>query len=221
MSDGKFEAQSRSQMVETTLDLLDAVEAGEIHSQRGLATRLGVALGLTNALVKRCARKGLLKVKQVPARRYAYYLTPRGFREKSRLTAEYLSISLDFFRRARAEYAEAAEYCARRGWSRIALYGAGELSEIATLAAREAGVDLVAIIDPARNEAEFCGLPVVRAAADAAAVDAVIVTDQAAPQAAFETLAGEMPAERVVTPRLLRVTRVRAGDGANDAGKAA
>ena len=45
--------------------------------------------------------KGLVKMSQVPLNRYAYYLTPQGFAEKSRLTAEYLSVSFNFFRRAR------------------------------------------------------------------------------------------------------------------------
>ncbi len=73
------------------LGVLQAVEAGEVRSQRHLAAELGIALGLANAYVKRCIRKGLMKVSEVPARRYAYYLTPQGFAEKSRLTAEYLS----------------------------------------------------------------------------------------------------------------------------------
>ena len=61
------------------LGVLQAVEAGEVRSQRHLAAELGIALGLANAYVKRCIRKGLLKVSEVPARRYAYYLTPQGF----------------------------------------------------------------------------------------------------------------------------------------------
>lgn len=216
MADSKFEAQNRSQIVETTLDLLDAVEHGNAQSQRGLASQLGVALGLTNAMVKRCVRKGLLKVKEVPARRYAYYLTPDGFREKTRLTAEYLSISLNFFRQARAEYGEAMAYCADRGWRRVALYGAGELAEIAILAAREAGIELIGVIDPGRNEAEYCGLPVVprvAATGNSGALDAVIVTCVNAPQGVYDALVREMPGERVVTPPLLRVARMREAQG--------
>ena len=189
-----------------------AVEHGNAQSQRGLASQLGVALGLTNAMVKRCVRKGLLKVKEVPARRYAYYLTPEGFREKTRLTAEYLSVSLNFFRQARAEYGEAMAYCADRGWQRVALYGAGELAEIAILAAQEAGIELVGVVDPGRNESEYCGLPViprVAATANPGAIDAVIVTCANAPQRVFDDLAREMPGERVVTPPLLRVARMR------------
>ena len=82
------------------LGLLESVERDGAQSQRKLASDLGIALGLVNAYLKRCVKKGLLKIGQAPARRYAYYLTPHGFTEKSRLTVEYLSYSFTLFRRA-------------------------------------------------------------------------------------------------------------------------
>src|SRR5580765_2856373 len=87
------------------LNLLNSVDDGA-QSQRRIAEELGIALGLVNAYLKRCVKKGLVKVSEAPARRYAYYLTPRGFAEKSRLTVEYLGFSFSFFRQARAECAE-------------------------------------------------------------------------------------------------------------------
>src|SRR6202047_1963447 len=87
------------------LGLLESVQRGDAHSQRRLAAELGIALGLVNAYLKRCIKKGLVKVSEAPARRYAYYLTPHGFAEKSRLTVEYLSWSFSFFRRAREDCA--------------------------------------------------------------------------------------------------------------------
>ncbi len=86
---------------EITLGVLTSVEGNSTLSQRALARELGIALGLANAYLKRCAKKGFIKIKQIPPNRYAYYLTPKGFSEKSRLTVEYLSYSLSFFRQAR------------------------------------------------------------------------------------------------------------------------
>src|SRR4030081_2194889 len=85
------------------LGLLESVERGGAQSQRRLASERGVALGLVNAYLKRCITKGLVKVSGAPARRYAYYLTPHGFTEKSRLTGEYLSASLLLFRQAKKD----------------------------------------------------------------------------------------------------------------------
>src|SRR3989304_5000471 len=85
------------------LGLLDAVEQDRAQSQRLVASELNIALGLVNAYLKRCIKKGLVKVRGAPARRYAYYLPPQGFAEKSRLTVEYLSYSFGFFRQAKTD----------------------------------------------------------------------------------------------------------------------
>ena len=87
------------------LGLLDAVEQNRAQSQRLLASELGIALGLVNAYLKRCIKKGLVKF-AARQPRYAYYLTPRGFAEKSRLTVDYLSFSFGFFRQAKTDCSE-------------------------------------------------------------------------------------------------------------------
>jgi len=84
-----------------TMEVLHVVHGEDNLSQRGLAARLNIALGLTNAYLKRCVRIGLVKVRKTPPNRYVYYLTPKGFGEKSRLTANYLFRSFDFYRQAR------------------------------------------------------------------------------------------------------------------------
>ena len=112
------------------------------QSQRRLAAELGIALGLVNAYLRRCVRKGLLKVNEVPERRYMYYLTPQGFAEKSRLTVEYLSVSFGFFRRAKAECGVLFNTTAERGFLRVALAGISDLAEIAMICALDTGVQV-------------------------------------------------------------------------------
>src|SRR5215470_11810285 len=101
------------------LGLLESLERDGGQSQRRLASDLGIAVGLVNAYLKRCVRKGLVKVSQAPARRYAYYLTPQGFAEKSRLTFEYFTYSFSFFRRARAECIDIFATLRSRGFKRV------------------------------------------------------------------------------------------------------
>lgn len=197
---------SRVENVETTLGLLSAIDAEQSHTQRGLASRLGVALGLTNALLKRTVRKGLIKIKDAPARRYAYYLTPEGFREKSRLVGEYLNTSLNFFRQSRDQYESVFEYCVKRDWDRVVLIGTGELAEIASLAAHSIGMKLVGIVDEASNVDEFCGLAVFQNLQDAGEVDAVVITDSSTPQQAFGALISQIPSERILAPSILHIS---------------
>ena len=92
-------------------------------------------------------QKGLIKVSQAPANRYAYYLTPKGFSEKSRLTAEFLTQSFNLFRRARIDSVELFNLCLNRKWSRIAPYDVSDLTEIVALSAKDFPIELIAVID--------------------------------------------------------------------------
>jgi len=117
-------------------------------------------------------------VHDAPARRYAYYLTPHGFAEKSRLTVQYLSDSFSFFRLAKADCAGAVEAAQAKGFSRLVLVGKSDLAEIAVLCAVEARVAIVAIVDPRADDKQFVGVDVVKSLADVTGkFDAVIVTD--------------------------------------------
>lgn len=204
---------------EIVLGLLTSIERDSAITQRKLAGDLGIALGLANSYLRRCVRKGLIKMSQVPLNRYTYYLTPQGFAEKSRLTAEYLSVSFNFFRRARADCVALLQQCSDRGWRRVALYGAGELAEIAVLSAGEAGIEVACVIDPEGTGWRCAGLPVVadlkaaRLAAGEAGLDGVILTDTIAPQSRFEQLLASapqygMPACCILAPSLLAVSRM-------------
>lgn len=192
-----------------TLGLLNAVEANSALTQRTVANELGIALGLANAYLKRCVRKGLVKVKQVPANRYTYYLTPQGFAEKSRLTAEYLTVSFNFFRSARKQCVEAFDDCVTHGWRRVVLAGVGDLGEIATLCAAEVPVVLVGFYDPTFEADTFAGLPIARRLDALPPFDAVMITDFRNPQATFDALVRAVQRERVVAPKLLRISRER------------
>src|SRR6266436_2500030 len=140
------------------LGLLEYVGRGGEQSQRRLASELGVALGLANAYLKRCVKKGLVKVRQAPARRYAYYLTPRGFAEKSRLTLEFMSYSFALFRRAKADCTAALEAARERGYARIALIGPSDLAEIAAICALDGGFAITAVVDANVAVERFAGI---------------------------------------------------------------
>src|SRR5258707_12750788 len=144
------------------LGLLEYVGRGGEQSQRRLASELGVALGLDNAYLKRCVNKGLVKVSEAPARRYAYYLTPHGFTEKSRLTVEYLSASLSLFRQAKRDCTAVLETARARGFSRIAILGVSDLAEIAAICALDTGITIAGVVDPDSDLPRFVGVPVAK-----------------------------------------------------------
>lgn len=200
---------------EIVLGLLTSIERDSSITQRKLATELGIALGLTNAYLRRCVRKGLVKIGQVPLKRYAYFLTPQGFAEKSQLTAQYLSLSFDFFRKARGGCALLFRQCAAMGWCKVTLYGAGDLAEIAVLSAGESEIEVLCIIDPAQAGRRSAGVPIVvdvAAARDCGVFDGIILTDTRSPQASFDALMASaaehgFPQSSILAPSLLGITR--------------
>ncbi len=194
--------------------LLEAVERDGQVSQRRLAGELGIALGLVNAYLKRCVRKGLVKMRQAPARRYMYYVTPKGLSEKTRLTAAYLSYSLTFFRQSRESCSEMFAAAKLNNWRRVALIGAGDLTEVAILCAIEQGIEIVAVVDADWPSETFIGRPVVKKLADLPkAAHGLVVTSLERSQAVYDELVRQVGVERVMVPGAVGVITLSSGMG--------
>jgi len=139
------------------LQLLEALEHEATITQRTLASRLGMALGLTNLYLKRLVRKGYVKCVTVSPNRLVYSLTPKGLARKARLTYEFMKYSLDFYRDARQHLRRnLVDAVAEK--KRVAIFGTGDAAELVFLLVREMGLELVAVF--ADREGQFLGLPV-------------------------------------------------------------
>ncbi|TVR96100.1 MAG: hypothetical protein EA406_12870 [Rhodospirillales bacterium] len=195
--------------VQAELDLLSALERGEVVTQMALSKRLSVSVGLVNALLRRVVQKGLVKAKAAPYKRWAYYLTPHGFTEKSRLVAEYLEVSLDFFRKAREEYAALLGRARACGITRVVLVGGGELAEIALLSARDAEVEIIGILERVSNADRLYGLPVLRTLDGVEPAAALVMTASRHPQEAFDAVRAVSGERQVLVPALLRISERR------------
>jgi DNA-binding MarR family transcriptional regulator len=141
------------------LILLTELERDGAVTQRSLAIKLGVALGLTNLYVKRLARKGYVKVTTIPSHRIRYLLTPQGFAEKSRLTYLYMQYSLSHYRDMRARLREILSRVTVVGGRRIVIFGTSEFAEMAYLSLREMDMELVGFVSDGTVET-FLSYPV-------------------------------------------------------------
>ena len=163
--------------------LLEEIQQGPSITQRRLATSLGLSIGSVNWHLKRCAGKGWIKLRQAPVKRYLYYLTPEGFSEKARLTAEFMRVSLKIVRTGRQQYEAITLLCQANGWTNIVLLGDSELAELMTLVAtRSDSVRAYCVLDHHSGHARCAGLPVVESVATVRAhvpdgrVDALVAT---------------------------------------------
>ena len=140
------------------LRLLEAVHQDGRVTQRGLAGKLGMALGLANVYLKRMVHKGFIKVVNVQPNRITYLVTPRGIAEKARLTYEFMDYSLHLYGEVRQHLRTALQACAEAG-KRVAICGSGEAAELAYLSLKESGLEPVAVFDH-EGRREFLGMPV-------------------------------------------------------------
>lgn len=140
------------------LRLLEAVHEDSRVTQRGLASKLGIALGLANIYLKRMIHKGYIKCVNVQPNRISYLITPRGIAEKARLTYEFMDYSLHLYGEVRQHLREAMQDCAAAG-KRVAIYGSGEAAELAYLSLKESGLEPVGVFDETGGRV-FLGMPV-------------------------------------------------------------
>jgi DNA-binding MarR family transcriptional regulator len=203
---------------ERELEILTAIGEERPLTQRALAQRLGIALGLTNLYLKRLAKKGYIKIAEFPRKpaarkRLRYLLTPRGISEKSRLTYEHIAYALNLYRRARETLRGELSRLPESGMKRIALYGTDEAAELAYLTLKEAGIEPVGVFGAAAG-GQFLGFKV-HTLADLVAdeCDAVVVATFDRPEARVAELAQVgVASDRILTLRRIERTR---GDGAS------
>ena len=92
-----------------------------------------------------------------------------------------------------------------RGFTRIALNGVSDIAEIATICAREAGIEIVAIVDEQSTLERFAGIPIAcnyDTVIDQ--IDAVMITDVRATQARAASARERLGHDRVLIPSLLQ-----------------
>ena len=138
-----------------SLLLLDEISKGEPLSQRDLSKRLNIALGLVNSYLKNLVSKGYVTISQIPAKRYAYYLTPTGFAEKTRLTYHLLQDYTNIYRNARRDFRKLFDDLHKQGVGVVSFAGVDEVTEIAYLSLQEADLKLSGVFDDDRKGKVF------------------------------------------------------------------
>ena len=148
-------------LLQLELALLNKIQNDENITQRSISKELDIALGIANTLVKKFVKKGFLKLKQAPMKRYFYYLTPKGLLEKTKLTKQFVESSLQFYNSSRMEYENLLKKIKTKKVKYLILAGTCELSEIAILAARNISIDVNYVYSKTYNKKKFSGVKVV------------------------------------------------------------
>jgi DNA-binding MarR family transcriptional regulator len=151
--------------------ILTEIEADNRVSQRSLSSDLGIALGLTNLLVRRLVHKGWVRIVRMKPNRVRYLLTPAGIAEKARMSRVALQNSIRFYvdarDRIRERFATLSKALPGDGHGfddgpvakRIVFFGSGEVAEVGYVCLQGTDLHLVAVIDDQGRE-RFFDVPV-------------------------------------------------------------
>lgn len=185
-----FEESKQQTDRSVVIKLLTTLAENPETTQRNLAMEMGISLGMIVSYMKSCVRKGFIRSKQITPKRWAYFITPEGLKEKSLMVRDYLARSITFFKQAKAQCEEAFETCKANGWTKIALIGEGDLADIAKLVAQGTSIDVELVTEDM----------------DLKRLDAVLVTDVMNPQATYDAIKPKLAHNRILTLKILHIS---------------
>ena len=191
---------------EIILKLLDNVNKEDNITQKVAAKKIGIAVGLVNTYVKRCIQKGWVKVKNIPAHRYAYYLTPQGFSKKSQLVSEYLTDSFKLFKESKLSYQKIFLECKKKKYLKIVLAGISDLTEIAILVGGVGNINILGVIQTNKTKKKF-SYKTYNFANVPKNIDAIIITEINNANDFYKFLKIKFPEVKIFYPDFLKITK--------------
>jgi DNA-binding MarR family transcriptional regulator len=129
------------------LQFLEELERNPSISQRELSKKFNIALGVTNACIKKLARKGWVKVRGLNHRQIYYHLTSEGLGMKAKLTLKYLAYNVRLYTDLKNLFTRKLQEMESRGIKRVVFYGVGDEMEVAYVTLQWVNLDLVGIAD--------------------------------------------------------------------------
>lgn len=129
------------------LRLLQELERNPIISQRELSHKFNIALGVTNACLRRMVRKGWIRIRGLSHRKIGYYLTPIGFGEKAKLTLHMISYTVQHYSELKKMISQRLLEMERDGFQRIVFYGISDEMEVAYITLQGVNLKLVGIVE--------------------------------------------------------------------------
>lgn len=137
--------------------VLQAIASGQRITQRSLSSDLGVALGLTNLLIRRLVAKGYVKVAGLGTCHIRYLMTASGWEALAHATRQSLENTVHLYTQTREQIRGSLSAISERchkdaaGRKRIVFYGAGDVAEIAYVSLQSTDLTLVGVVDDRRT----------------------------------------------------------------------
>lgn len=131
---------------ENELKIIEEISQKSSQTQRELAAKTKLSLGAVNVILKRLARRGLVKTANLNPKKVEYLVTPKGFSEKAKKSYNYIFKTINLVKIVREEIAKIVMEEFNRGQKKFVVLGDDDLADIIELALK--GFNYERVSDP-------------------------------------------------------------------------
>jgi len=121
-------------------------------TQRELSARTKLSLGAVNLILKRLAKRGLLKTRGLNPRKVKYLITPKGFSEKTKKSYNYILKTVDLVKQVKEEIAKIVQEEYNNGQKKFVILGDDDLADIIELALKGFAYQRVADVEAIKDK---------------------------------------------------------------------
>ena len=133
---------------EKELEVLQTISQHSQVRQRDIARIVGTSLGMTNAILKRLAQKGLISVRKINNRNIHYVVSTAGMEEIARRSYRYLRRTIKNVVYYKHAIGEVVDRAVSDGYDAVVLVGKSDLDFIVEHWCIRRGLDFRALPEP-------------------------------------------------------------------------
>jgi len=141
------------------LDTLLELKENPSLSQRSLAHKLNISLGLTNSILQNLIHRGLIKAKRMTGRKILYLITPKGMVQATNFIYDRVRETQHYYQYTKDLLTTHFNNLYDKGAGKVVIYGTGQLAEITYLSLLDSPLKLHSILtdDPVSPKKKFLG----------------------------------------------------------------
>lgn len=99
-------------------------------SQRQLAIKMGISVGMINLILKRLVRTGLVQMTNLNKKKVQYVLSTEGFRETVKRSYTSINTTIQHYKRLQDQVRDLLTQIHGSGYQSVILHGDGDLREL-------------------------------------------------------------------------------------------
>ena len=126
-------------------------------TQRSLAHRLNISLGLTNAILQNLIHRGWVKAKKLTGRKILYLITPQGMARATNLIYDRFRETQNYYQYTKELLTSYLTDLYHQGKRKAIIYGTNQLAEITYLSLLDSPIKLHSILSDETSKKKFLG----------------------------------------------------------------